>query len=214
MKKEKLRIYDLFYIFIFGSVFGWIVEVMWSFFKHGSYFNHSAVVLGPFNFVYGIAAMVLSVMLFKLRNENVFKIFLVSFATGSVLEYIMSYWMENVLGFVAWDYSAKFLNINGRICLVYSIFWGVLGVFWIKVIFNRLKKIIDNSNHHLGKKVMTFLILFLCFDLAFSMIACRRGRDFEQGILPQNKFEEFLDEYFGIDYLNNMYNNRWDKVVK
>ena len=34
-------------------------------------------------------------------------------------------------------------NINGRICVRYSLFWGVLGVIWIKFIYPELIKFID-----------------------------------------------------------------------
>ena len=33
-----------------------------------------------------------------------------------------------------WDYSDKFCNINGRVCLLNSCFWGVLGCVFILVL--------------------------------------------------------------------------------
>ena len=33
-----------------------------------------------------------------------------------------------------WDYSAEFLNLDGRICLKLSIFFGLVGLFVIYVI--------------------------------------------------------------------------------
>lgn len=211
MKKDSLTIYDVFYIFIFGCIFGWLVEGIWSYFKRHMFINHSALVIGPFNIVYGIGAVVLSIMLYKIKDSNIFKIFITSFITGSILEYILSFLMEYMLGFVAWNYSKKFLNINGRICLVYSIFWGILGIFWIKLIYPRIKKIIENTNHQIGTKIMKILTVFLIFDAILTLAAVKRGREFEQDIPPSNAFEEKLDKYFGVEYLNNMYNLRWNK---
>jgi uncharacterized membrane protein len=103
------------------------------------------------------------------------------------------------------------MNINGRICLVYSIFWGFLGIAWIKFIYPYAQKLIDKTNHNIGKKMIWILTIFLILDLALTMCAVHRAKEFEKGIEPQNKFETFLDENFGLTYLNNMYNNRWNK---
>ncbi len=42
-----------------------------------------------------------------------------------------------------WDYSDKFLNLNGRISLIYSIFWGLLGLYLLKVVNPKVDKFID-----------------------------------------------------------------------
>ena len=48
-KKYEKEFYNLFWIFFIGSIFGWIVEVIFSFVKYGVFINHSALVIGPFN---------------------------------------------------------------------------------------------------------------------------------------------------------------------
>ena len=54
--------------------------------------------------------------------------------------------MEHVLGFIPWNYSKKFMNVNGRICLIYSIFWGILGIVWIKLIYPKIISMIEKTN--------------------------------------------------------------------
>ena len=49
---KKTNFYNLFYIFIITSIFGWLIEVLWTLIKKGVVINHSAVVIGPFNMVY------------------------------------------------------------------------------------------------------------------------------------------------------------------
>lgn len=211
MSKEKISFHDIFYIFLFGCFFGWIVEGIWSYLKRGILINHSALVLGPFNVVYGISAVVLTLCLFKLKEKKNIQIFGISFAIGTVLEYIMSFLMEKLVGFVAWNYSKKPFNINGRVCLMYSIFWGILGVIWIKLIYPKVKQLIDKFNKKYSNKIMIAMIIFLMFNTALTFAAVQRGKEYEKGIPPQNKFEEKLDKYFSIEYLNNMFNNRWNK---
>lgn len=211
MSKEKISFHDIFYIFLFGCFFGWIVEGIWSYLKRGILINHSALVIGPFNVVYGISAVVLTLCLFKLKDKKNIQIFGISFAIGTILEYIMSFLMEKMVGFVAWNYSKKPFNINGRVCLLYSIFWGILGVIWIKLIYPKIKKLVDKFNRKYSNKIMAVMLIFLVFNTILTFAAVERGKSFEKGIPPQNKFEEKLDKYFGVEYLNNMFNNRWNK---
>ncbi len=44
------KIYKLLYIFIITSVCGYVIELFWSLITKGILINHSAVVIGPFNF--------------------------------------------------------------------------------------------------------------------------------------------------------------------
>ncbi len=211
MQKEKITFQDIFYIFLFGCFFGWIVEGIWSYLKRGILLNHSALVLGPFNIVYGISAIVLTIFLYRIKDKKYIQIFIISFILGTVLEYIMSFLMETMLGFVAWNYSKKPFNINGRVCLTYSIFWGILGIIWIKLIYPSIQKLIDKFNKTFNKIFIPTMIIFLIFNTFLTFAAVARGKEFEKGIEPQNKFEEVLDKHFGVEYLNNMYNNRWNK---
>lgn len=211
MNQEKIKGYELFYIFLFGCLIGWIVEGIWTLLKKGQLINHSALVIGPFNIVYGIGAVVLTLVLYRLQTSHNFEIFSVSFFTGSVLEYILSYLMELIFGFVAWNYHSKPFNLNGRICLTYSIFWGFLGLVWIKLIYPKLKKFIAKQNPQEIIKLMKILLIFLACDAMLTLMAIDRGKKYEQNIPPANKIEELIDKYFSVDYLNNMFNNRWNK---
>ena len=149
--------------------------------------------------------------MYKLKDKSNLEIFGVSFAIGAFLEYIMSFIMEKIVGFVAWNYSKKPFNIHGRVCLQYSIFWGFLGIIWIKIIYPKITKVIDNFNKMESVKLMKITIIFLIFDTLITLGAVDRAKRFEQNIPPANKIEELYDKYFGVDYLNNMFNNRWNK---
>ncbi len=207
---KKLNYYNLFYIFIFGCLAGYVIEFLWTFLKKGVLINHSAVVIGPFNFAYGICAIAFTILLYRYRDLSNFKIFVLSFVGGSILEYIMSWGMELVVGFSAWDYSEKFLNINGRIALMYSFFWGVLGVLWIKYAYPLVMKLIAKIKPKVGKIIMVSLSIFLVFDIILTVVAVNRAKDWEKGIPASNKFEELLDNTFNRDYLKNMFNNSWE----
>lgn len=207
MKKNSF--YNLFYIFILGSIFGWAIEGIYTLVKKGLLINHSALVIGPFNIVYGIAAVLLTLLLVKYADKSYIKLFILSFIFGTFLEYILSFSMEMLLGFTAWDYSNKFLNINGRVALFYSICWGFLGIVWLKFCYPFVMKLINKMKYDFGKKLMIFLIVFLIFDTILTFSAINRARNFDKGIEPVNSYERFLDSTFNSKYLKNMFNNRW-----
>ena len=203
------KLYKLLYIFIITSICGYFVELVWSLVTKGIFINHSAVVIGPFNFAYGICGVVLTLLLYKFKDESYLKIFLLSFIGGSILEYIMSWGMELVLGFTAWDYSNSFLNINGRICLLFSIFWGILGILWIKILYPQIEKMLNKINPKIYKIVIICLTIFLLFDILLTISSVNRAREADKGIPPSNGYERFLDNTFNSKYLKNMFNNNW-----
>ena len=207
---KKINFYNLFYIFIISSIAGWFIEGTWTLLKKGVLINHSALVIGPFNVIYGICAVIASIFLSKYKDESYIKLFILSFIGGSLLEYFMSWGMELVLGFSAWDYSQKFLNINGRIALLYSFFWGILGMLWIKILNPKLNALIEKMNKKVGKIIMICLLVFLLFDVILTMQAITRARACDDGIPPQNSYEKFLDKTFNSKFLKNMFNNQWE----
>lgn len=209
MKKSSESLYNLFWTFIVGCVVGWLVEGVFSLIKWREFINHSAVVIGPFNMAYGLGALMLTALLYKFRDEKNIKIFLIGFIGGSILEYIMSWGMELVLGFSAWDYSRKPLNLNGRICVRYSLFWGFLGVVWIKYIYPFIANLLEKMDKNLGKRLAIFLSIFLVFDIFLTGVAINRARKKEKGIEAKYKYEEVLDKTFNKEYLKNMYNDSW-----
>jgi len=206
---KKLNFYNLFYIFIFGSIFGWFVEGIYTLIKKGILINHSALVVGPFNIVYGIGAVLLTIILLKYKNTSYIRLFIISFIFGTILEYLLSLGMEYLVGFTAWDYSEKFLNIDGRVALFYSLSWGILGIIWIKICYPFVIKLINKIDINVSKKIIIFLIFFLIFDTMLTFSAIDRARDCDKGIAPSNSYEKFLDKTFNSKYLKNMFNNRW-----
>ena len=118
--------------------------------------------------------------------------------------------MELLLGFTAWDYSHMFLNINGRICLLFSIFWGILGILWIKILYPKIENLLSKMKPKIYKIVIISLTIFLLFDILLTISAVNRAHDADSGILANNSYERFLDNTFNSKYLKNMFNNNWE----
>lgn len=203
--KKKLSFYQLFWIFLIGCVFGWLAEVLYDLVLLGKFVNHSSLIYGPIGGAYGIGAVLIALCLNRFEDSSYIKIFLVSFALGTIGEYIMSWGMELVLGFTAWDYSHLFLNINGRVCLLYSLFWGILGILWVKWIMPFFNKIIAKIPKKTGTIMMYILIVLLVLDSGISYIAVARQKARVRSKEPNNSFERFLDKYYSNEFLEKVY---------
>ena len=197
----------LVWVFLISCVVGFLVETLWCYIRHGYIESRQSLVYGPLSVAYGMGAVVLTMALYKFRNSQWWKIFLLSFVVGTVTEYICSLGQELVFGSVAWDYSNVPLNINGRVCLLYSIFWGIRGIVWIKLIYPPMDKLIGKLPIKLGRVLTWVFIIFFIFDAILSASAALRMDQRDKGAAPRNTFESYLDEHFDDARMHKVYAN-------
>ncbi len=204
---QGLNLYKLALILVVGSFAGVVIELLWCLFRNGYIESRSGLVYGPFNLLYGVGAAVLSLALYRFRNRGKWLSFLGGFLVGSVVEYVCSWFLEVAYGSASWDYSNMPFNLNGRICLLYSIFWGCLGILWIKDIYPRMSKWILKLPNHAGKIITWVLIVFMVLNCAVSGIAVWRWSDRVKGIEASNRFEAFIDARFPDERMERVYAN-------
>ena len=154
---KGMNLYKLLIICFVGSFFGVVIEMLWCLLKNGYVESRAGLVYGPFNLLYGVGAVLLTLCLYKFRNRGNWISFIGGMLVGSCLEYVCSWGQEMILGSRSWDYSQMAFNLNGRICLLYSVFWGFLGVFWIKKIYPSMAKCILKIPNKMGK-ILTYVI--------------------------------------------------------
>ena len=204
---QGLNIYKVLLICAAGSFAGVVVEMLWCLITNGYLESRAGLVYGPFNLLYGAGAVCLTLALYKYRNRGYQWSFLGGFAVGSVVEYGCSWVQEALFGSRSWDYSNMPLNLNGRICVTYSLFWGLLGVLWIKDLYPRLAKWILKIPNKVGKPVTWVLTAFLLFNGVVSCIAVSRWPARLAGEPPANPFWAFVDERFPNERMESIFIN-------
>ena len=199
--------YEIFFIWIICAILGACLEMVYSAVTNGYVENRSSLVYGPFGLAYSIGGVLMTILLHNDRYKPNWKIFLKAFLIGSVAEYIMSLGMELVFHHVAWDYSNMPLNINGRICLLYSCFWGLLGLAWTKLACPFFHKLICAIPKEPGKIIFWIVFVFFLYDCIISAEAALRFNARQEGIPPQTRMEAVLDKQFPDWYLKKTFAN-------
>ena len=126
---------------------------------------------------------------------------------GSAVEYICSWGQELVLGSRSWDYSNMPFNLNGRICLLYSIFWGILGVLWIKNIYPRMAKWILKIPNRAGKIITWLLVAFMIANIVMTSLSLARWVERIQDKPASNGIENWLDDHFPDERMEKIFAN-------
>ena len=126
----NLNFYTLSVIYLVYSFLGWVGETVVATIK-GRQFTNRGMASGPFCFVYGTAGVLLAVGLADLRT-NWLALFAGSFLIATVVEWVTAKFLERVHHRRWWDYSGKKFNLDGYVCLQYSVLWGVLGAVSVR----------------------------------------------------------------------------------
>jgi len=202
-----MSIYKLLMILFLGSFAGVVIELLWCLIRNGYWESRSGLVWGPFNLLYGVGAVALTAALYPFRNNSGTVSFAGGLIVGSGVEYLCSLVQELCFGSRSWDYSGMPFNLNGRICLMYSVFWGLLGVMWIKSIYPRAAKIMLKLPERPGKGLILALTVFLCVNALVSGCAVARWSQRIQGDRADNVIERLLDDHFDDARMERIYAN-------
>ncbi len=202
-----LSVCKIFWVFFLGSVLGVYIERIWCMVRYGFYEPRVASIYGPFNPVYGIGAAVLTVALYRFRNRSPMLSFVFGAIVGSAVEYMCSWVQEIVFGSASWDYSMKPFNLNGRICLLYSVYWGVLGVLWIKELYPRMAALVLKIPNRIGRPLSAVLAVVLAADLLLTGAIVIRWMNRVKGEPPRTAVGEFFDEHYPDERLEKRFSN-------
>ena len=121
-----LNFYTLGVLYLVYSFLGWVGETVVATFR-GRRFANRGMAAGPFCFVYGTTAILMAVGFADMRTKPVV-LFVACMLTATVVEWLTAKLLERLHNRKWWDYSDKKFNLNGYVCLQYSVLWGALGM--------------------------------------------------------------------------------------
>ncbi len=164
----RLSIYFIlmdFYIFAFA---GWIYESIFVSVRTGKVVNRGFLV-GPILPLYGFGAVTVYVLL-RPFSGCASLLYVMGMLIATVLEYITSWLLEVLFHAKWWDYSEASYNLNGRIALIPSMFWGILSLFMFDVLQPAASFVIKQIPQRYGEVLLVILMVITAIDLASTVI--------------------------------------------
>lgn len=193
--------------FIIYSVVGFIIETIFGILTKGVLESRKSFLYGPFCSIYGLGAVLMILPLQRFKKNN-YTLFAAGFVIGSIIEYLVSLIGELIFHIKWWDYSDQILNLNGRICVLFSLFWGLLAIYLMSDINKRVDKLIDFLKKKISmgilKTAVVLVSIFLAFDLGITAYALQM---FTIRIVYDNNLnvanKQYIDEQYEKIYVKD-----------
>lgn len=199
--------HKLVWLFFIGAFLGDITETIWCLVTMRKLMSRSSVIYGPFSVVWGLAIVMLTLLLDRYKDKPDRYIFVFGTVVGGAYEYICSVFTELVFGTVFWDYSHLPFNLGGRINLLFCFFWGIAALVWLKFVYPFLSRLIEKVPKRPGTWLSWVFVVFMVCNMAISALALARYSDRAAGEPAENGFEVFLDEHYTDERMEKIYPN-------
>lgn len=192
------------YLFILGSLGGFLLEGVFSYFKRGAWESHVVSVWGPFCILYGIGFMACYAGYARIQNKSRKYQFIMFGIGGCVLELIGGAVLDFTLHMRAWNYTKHPLNFRGYVSLDMILVWGVMGILFTLIIpdldslFNKM----EGKGYSICCRIFT---AFMIVNLAITAAAMVRWSDRHFDIPAGNAVERKLDNIYPDEYMQKRF---------
>ena len=185
------------YLFFIGSVFGWVLELLFRrFFSRSNperKWINPGFCVGPYLPIYGCGLCILYLLAslggrwrFGATVPGRLLLFLVMTASMTGIEYLAGLMLLKWAKLRLWDYRDCRGNIQGLICPLFSFCWALLGALYVFLIHPHVLQALDWLAHNLAFSfVIGYFFGVFTLDVAYSAHLAARIRRFaeENGVV-------------------------------
>lgn len=164
----KEQLFNILTYFVIYSFLGWVMESIVRSVSEKKLIN-TGFLVGPMCPIYGIGAIIMLLFLDRFEN-NIALLFIVSIVVLTIWEYLVGVLLETIFKTKYWDYSDQKFNFQGRVCLINSICWGILGVLFVKGIHPAIIKLLEKVDIHILHYVIFIITIVAIVDTIVSII--------------------------------------------
>lgn len=207
VRSRGIRYSTLLWLFLFGSVAGFVLEGLWCVATKGYWENRSSLVWGPFSTIYGIGAVAAHALSAFLRGRSLLVQFVAFTISGAVVEFLGSLFQELCFGSISWDYSAHALNLGGRISLRMALVWGILGVLFMRFVSPLVDRVFQKMRGNGWRIVCVGVTMVMLANILVSSAALTRWRTRSEGVAPANVVAQWLDETYDDETMERSFPN-------
>ena len=190
------------FLFFMGCIVGWGIEVIFRRFKKENVSRkwvNPGFLVGPYLPLYGFGLCGLY-LLASLENTSLIEevtagskivLFLIMAIVMTLFEYIAGLIFIRGMHVQLWDYSKEKFNIQGIICLKFSIFWAILGAIYYFLIHPHILNALQWLSHNLQFSffIGAFFGVFMV-DVVYSLNIVMKVRAFAKEKQILVKYEE------------------------
>ncbi len=131
-------------------------------------FANRGFLRGPVCPIYGFGAAAVLTALIPFKN-NLLILFVASALLTSAIEFITGFVLDKVFKNKWWDYSDIPFNLCGYICLKFSVVWGFVCVFAVRIIHPIIAAFVSIIPHQIGVVILLVLYLLFIIDIILTI---------------------------------------------
>ena len=169
-----MDIYEMLWFFAIYSVIGWIIEVAYHAVTMGKVINRGFL-NGPLCPVYGSGVLMVFAVLGLFGGDvetmSAWILFGVGIVFATLVEFIAGFLLDKLFHARWWDYRDRKFNLNGYICLQFSLIWGMAIAFVLRVVHPTFAALVYKIPERIGAAILgVFYVIFL-IDLVITVMS-------------------------------------------
>ncbi len=212
---EGICFRKLFFVFIIGSIFGCYYEMILNLVVH-LFCNHeifwetrSGVLYGPLSVIYGFGAVTM-VYLFARKELKWWQIVIFGGLAGGIVELAMGLLQEIFTGTTSWNYSDQFLNIAGKTSPQVMLAWGVICLFFVRIVYPFCSNLIEKIPVKTGEIIFRILLVLVSIDCLLSLSAVVKMNLRHHNVPNFTPYGKFLDTVYDDSRIHRAYPKMFD----
>ena len=209
------------------SIIGWMIEVSYHAVTMGKVVNRGFL-NGPLCPVYGSGVLMVLMVVdlcgewfgfeTDLSRAKVIELFIIGIIFATLIELIAGFLLDQLFHARWWDYRDRRFNLNGYICLEFSIYWGLGIAFVLRVIQPVFENIVSSIPVRISWILLIAFYLIFIIDIVLTVLTIlklnkqlEKMRDMEAAI---QKLSGSMSEFIGTSTIKTVekINESQDKV--
>lgn len=203
-------IYEAALLFFLYAFLGWCCEVIFAAVNRGVFVNRGFL-NGPVCPIYGLGVVSVALLLRPVEH-NLGLLFLGSMVLTSAIEYLLGLISDKLLHVRLWDYSDVPFNLQGYICLKFSLVWGLACVFIVRLIHPFFRSLVRLLPHVVGIVLIAVFSAMFLADLVITLVAAlklpKRAKALEEIETALRALSDGIGENLSDNTLSAMQKNK------
>lgn len=165
-EKRYYTLVEFLYMFFLFSFVGWAWEVVLHIVRDHELVNRGTM-YGPWLPIYGAGGAAIIFLLDRFK-ANKGRFFAMAVIVCGILEFLSSWILDFFFDSHYWNYKDMLINVNGRICLVGLVMFGLGGMAGVYVLAPKLSEFLRSKD----KKKVNLICAILCLAFVADALCC------------------------------------------